>query len=964
MTPRPEHAPPESKETSARRSKRVNLAIPIVLSGTNRSGDEFRESTRTIVVSKHGAKIKTTQVLDAGAIVTIENRSLALAAHARVVRVSAKQSPGVAGEIGVELTQAGNVWGIIFPPEDWETGPHQGLEIGEEGVTPQAPETTAVETSAPVVAKQPEQPARGPEGPIPEAATASPPAAAPAPPLAPALPSGPGREKIDAIVTAVLAKLSPQLDQAADAQLKAYTDKVIRFTNQFALRVQANFQEAANRTEDQMVVLIQQKLGNLADRVQASRTTLESLLARFEALQKTSKAWVEDTDQKMREASQLALESALQELDANLRKGVESTSATLEAECQKLVVDAVTRTVNATLAKADEQLAVQTKNRLLKANAELKWQQEQMIDGIKEQLNQIAVAGTTNLSAKLETIGEELVPALGAEMEKSLQEAAGNLAAQTTQSLQEQIQLLSQDALISLQQAVQGLQDRMQEESRKVRQSSEQEISKTAEAFSRTVAQRAELAVGAVESAAEQGASKMKASQLESARSLKAGVEDYQRQLAARSGVALENFQAGLQALTREMQEGAAQLFSQKLQCMAEDAAEASAEKLRERVEKEADAATETFSRESEKRLSARAEDFFASSAKELQERLRSQADAQLEAALQSAPEKFNERLTKMTQEAGLTLVKETQSELQKLASSLLQSTSETLRTEVGQLSGNLQKDLKAFQANLAEQARNQLLSMSRSTVETLNKQALAGIEEFRTRLQKAGQESREESLRELETSFREAVDKQRAALSALLQEQAEQSRELAGLQIKALGDQVVAKATEALDRQVGKNTRTVTELGEQARAGVETQIQKIEAEAQKSILGYQRQIEQSSDAALDKFRKETGVLLEEVVFRLQQSVRSFQTSTGSEVISELQKASDNLLEVSAAQMRKQTEQTLELITERLKEKEEEVVSDAANVFRSRIADIFAILQEGSKKTSDHPDPERLKKQS
>ncbi len=122
--------------------------------------------------------------------------------------------------------------------------------------------------------------------------------------------------------------------------------------------------------------------------------------------------------------------------------------------------------------------------------------------------------------------------------------------------------------------------------------------------------------------------------------------------------------------------------------------------------------------------------------------------------------------------------------------------------------------------------------------------------------------------------------------------------------------------------------------------------------------------MEQSSTAALDKVRKETGTLLDEVVFRLQQSVRSFQSSTADEVLAELQKASDNLLEVSAAQMRKQTEQSLDLITERLKEKEEEVVSDAANVFRSRIADIFTILQEGSKKAAEPPDVERLKKQS
>ena len=151
----------------------------------------------------------------------------------------------------------------------------------------------------------------------------------PTPPLVPAAAPGPPREKIDAITAAVLAKVTKHLDEAVDTRLKAYAEKVIRFTNQFALRVQANFQDAANRTEDQMVVLIQQKLGALADRVQASRTILESLLARFEALQKNSRTLVEDTEQKIREASHLALESALQELAVNLRKGVEGTSANL-----------------------------------------------------------------------------------------------------------------------------------------------------------------------------------------------------------------------------------------------------------------------------------------------------------------------------------------------------------------------------------------------------------------------------------------------------------------------------------------------------------------------------------------------------------------------------------------------------------------------------------------------------------
>ena len=313
------------------------------------------------------------------------------------------------------------------------------------------------------------------------------------------------REKIDAITAAVLAKVTARLDEAVDARLKAYSEKVMRFTNQFALRVQSNFQEAANRTEDQMVVLIQQKLGALADRVQASRTILESLLVRFEALQKKSSSLVEDTEQEIWKASRLALESALQELTVNLRQGVEGTSATMAAECQEQILAAVSKTVNTTIAKADENLAVLMKDRLFKSYAELKWQQEQMIDGVKEQLNQIALSGTTNLAARIESMAGEIVPSMRAEMEKSLQESAGKVMGQTTQSLQEQTQLLTQDTLVSLQQSVQSLQDRMQEESRKVRQSSEQEIMKTAKAFSENVAERAELAIGSLQSAAEQG---------------------------------------------------------------------------------------------------------------------------------------------------------------------------------------------------------------------------------------------------------------------------------------------------------------------------------------------------------------------------------------------------------------------------------------------------------------------------
>jgi hypothetical protein len=517
------------------------------------------------------------------------------------------------------------------------------------------------------------------------------------------------RENINAIAEAVLVKLTPQLDDAADKRFRAYNEKLVRLTDEFVMRAEANLQAAAGWTEDQMVVSTQQKLGALVDRIQASRTIIENQLARFEALQKNSASVVEETEQKIREASQLALRSALQDLAISLRKGVESTSATLEGECQALVLDAVTRTVNATLTKADQQLALQTKERLSKAYAELKQQQEQMIDGLKEQLNQVVVAGKTDLSAKFETLAGEIVPSLRTEMEKSLQESAGNVVAQTTQSLQEHGQLATRDTLASLQQAAKNLEGRI--------------------------------------------------------------LENHEGQLAAHSRLALERFQSGLQALARETQAGATQLFSQKVQGIVDEMAEGAGEQVRRHIQDKAFAATEVFGRESNQRLSAIAEEFYAGSAKEFQERLRKMAEAQLDSAIQSAPDKLNERLNRLTQAAGVTLVKVTGSELQRLAGTLFKSSSETLRKEAEQLSVDLQNDLKAFEATLADQARTQLLSMSRSTVQSLNQEALTGVDKFRARLHAAAQETHEQSLRELEGNLRESLEKLRAAILVMVQQ-------------------------------------------------------------------------------------------------------------------------------------------------------------------------------------------------
>lgn len=104
-----------------RRSTRLTIAIPIFISGTNSSGEYFREKTHTLVVNKHGAKIATSQAFAPNAEIVIENPAKGDVAKAKVVpsgeRLRLESAPAVA----VELYEAQNIWGIQFPPEDWGT---------------------------------------------------------------------------------------------------------------------------------------------------------------------------------------------------------------------------------------------------------------------------------------------------------------------------------------------------------------------------------------------------------------------------------------------------------------------------------------------------------------------------------------------------------------------------------------------------------------------------------------------------------------------------------------------------------------------------------------------------------------------------------------------------------------------------------------------------------------------------
>jgi hypothetical protein len=101
----------------ARRSSRVLVSLPLAVSGQKRDGSQISGAAETILVNRHGARIRSSVSLED----RMEIRLALLAPYkwrvGRVVWADARQE-----EYGVELGQPENFWGIYDPPEDWELG--------------------------------------------------------------------------------------------------------------------------------------------------------------------------------------------------------------------------------------------------------------------------------------------------------------------------------------------------------------------------------------------------------------------------------------------------------------------------------------------------------------------------------------------------------------------------------------------------------------------------------------------------------------------------------------------------------------------------------------------------------------------------------------------------------------------------------------------------------------------------
>ena len=101
----------------ARRSSRVLVTLPLAVSGQKSDGSHISGAAETILVNRHGARIRSSVALETN----MEVRVAMLAPYKwRVGQVV--WADGGENEYGIELNRPENFWGIYFPPEDWELG--------------------------------------------------------------------------------------------------------------------------------------------------------------------------------------------------------------------------------------------------------------------------------------------------------------------------------------------------------------------------------------------------------------------------------------------------------------------------------------------------------------------------------------------------------------------------------------------------------------------------------------------------------------------------------------------------------------------------------------------------------------------------------------------------------------------------------------------------------------------------
>lgn len=100
---------------SPRRTKRLNLRVPVRVYGVSPNREPFREETHTLLLNAHGAMITLAAEVELGQSIVVLNRATSRQEECRVAYVG----PRAVGKARVGFAfqrPAVSFWEILFPP--------------------------------------------------------------------------------------------------------------------------------------------------------------------------------------------------------------------------------------------------------------------------------------------------------------------------------------------------------------------------------------------------------------------------------------------------------------------------------------------------------------------------------------------------------------------------------------------------------------------------------------------------------------------------------------------------------------------------------------------------------------------------------------------------------------------------------------------------------------------------------
>jgi hypothetical protein len=113
-----------------RRSQRVMLAVPLLISGKRFDNTPFSERTATIVVNAHGALLVLHEPVRVGQALMVKNLATSEKIGCKVADMNVG-SNGVV-EVGVEFSVPNpHFWRVSFPPTDWSPRSPEAKRIGQ-----------------------------------------------------------------------------------------------------------------------------------------------------------------------------------------------------------------------------------------------------------------------------------------------------------------------------------------------------------------------------------------------------------------------------------------------------------------------------------------------------------------------------------------------------------------------------------------------------------------------------------------------------------------------------------------------------------------------------------------------------------------------------------------------------------------------------------------------------------------